>query len=211
MNTDEFKKILCASALGLIDQEGLLTSLDSKIGDGDHGVSITKLSRIILDGCVAGNDDLAALLEWIAGSMTNCGSSSAGPLWGTYFEGLAASVAGASDLGGKELAEMLASGCRELCSVSAARIGDKTMMDAVIPSVEAAETKAKSGGSAADVLRAAADAAIEGAGKTEDMVARFGRAKNLKERSLGCRDAGAVSFSLFLRGLADAVEAQFGL
>lgn len=207
MKADEFKKILCTSAQSLIEQEGLFTSLDSRIGDGDHGVSVTKLSRIILDECQSGDGDLAALLGRIADSMTNCGSGSAGPLWGTYFEGLASSAAGVSDLGGGELAEMLSSGCRELCSVSTARVGDKTMMDAVIPSVEAAENKAKSGGSAAEVLRAAAGAAIEGAGKTEDMVARFGRAKNLKERSLGCKDAGAVSFSLFLKGLADAIGA----
>lgn len=206
MIVDEFKRILCESAQGLIEQEGLLTSLDSKIGDGDHGVSITKISRIILDECGGSDGDLPGLLERIAVSLTNCSGGSAGPLWGTYFEGLAAGVEGASELGGAEVARMLSSGCRELCSVSSARVGDKTMMDAVIPAAEAAEEKAKTGGDLSDVLRAAADAAGDGAAKTEDMIAKFGRAKNLKERSLGSRDAGAVSFSLFLEGLARAAK-----
>ena len=206
MTVDEFTRILCESARGLIEQEGLLTSLDSQIGDGDHGVSITKISRIILAECGEPTGDLSGLLERIAVSLTNCSGGSAGPLWGTYFEGLAAGAAGASELGGADVARMFSCGCQELCSVSNARVGDKTMMDAVIPAAEAAEEMAKTGGGYLAVLCVAADAAAEGAVKTEGMVARFGRAKNMKERSLGCRDAGAASFSLFLEGLAKAAK-----
>lgn len=207
MTADEFKRALCESARGLIKHEELLTSLDSKIGDGDHGISITKISNIILNECGTDNGDLPSLLGRISEGMTNCSGGSTGPLWGVYFEGLASGASGISaGLNGAEIAHMLSRGCEELCSVSAARIGDKTMMDAVVPSASAAKRRAGEGGGCAEVLRCAADAAAGGAEKTEEMIARFGRAKNLKERSLGCRDAGAVSFSLFLQGLAESTE-----
>lgn len=203
MTAEEFRRALCGSARGLIGQEGLLTSLDSKIGDGDHGISITKISNIILNECAADDGDLHALLGRISEAMTNCSGGSAGPLWGLYFEGLAEGARDISELNGEEIAHMLSCGCKELCSVSAARVGDKTMMDAVIPSAAIAKEKAAEGCGSAEVLRRAAEAAAEGAAKTEGMIARFGRAKNLKERSIGSRDAGAVSFSLFLQGLAE--------
>lgn len=206
MTVDEFRGALCESARRLIEQEELLTSLDSQIGDGDHGISMTKIANIILRECGANEGDLRMLLSRISQEMTNCSGGSAGPLWGTYFEGLAQGAHGISLLSGKEIARMLSCGCEELCSVSNARVGDKTMMDAVIPSATAAEARAGEGSDCTDVLCAAAAAAVEGAAKTEGMIARYGRSKNLKERSLGSRDAGAVSFSLFLRGLAGTQE-----
>ena len=206
MTAEEFKQALCGSARGLIEQEELLTMCDSKIGDGDHGVTVTKIANIILNECAAQNLSLPALLERISYSMTNCSGGSAGPLWGAYFGGLAAAAPETGEMDGGDIARMLSGGCEELRSISAARVGDKTMMDAVIPAAEASQARAEAGGSAAEVLRCAADASAEGAERTEEMIARFGRAKNLKERSRGCRDAGAVSFSLLMRGLSDAVS-----
>ena len=133
----------------------------------------------------------------------NSNGGSAGPLWGTVFGGLAdAAPEDAKEVSLEELHAMLTQAKEDFEDISKAKIGDKTMVDALYPALEAgmiAEGDAKA------VFAAMGKAAAEGAERTADMVARFGRAKNVGERSLGTKDPSATSISILLTAMAAAI------
>lgn len=178
-----------------------LSEIDSRFGDGDHGVTIGKIAALI-ERSVAGWTDTgpAAFLSLLGEDIMEIGGGSASPLYGTLVGGLAGPAEGADEIDAPTLKRMFAASLEELSCLTTARVGDKTMMDAVIPAVAAA-------GEAADeipaVPAAAARAAEEGATASENMVSKFGRARSYGDKTLGVPDAGAISSSLFFRGLAE--------
>ena len=182
-----------------------LSEIDSRFGDGDHGVTIGKMANLInarLDawtgiGIKSFIDDLATGITGIAGG-------SAGPLYGTFIEGLAIPL-NAADTGidAPMLKQMLASGLAELRDLTKARIGDKTMMDAIIPAVEAAQAAPDD---IPDILNAAASASARGSGESGRFIAKFGRARSYGEKTVGTPDVGALSASLMFQGLAEGLR-----
>ena len=177
-----------------------LSDIDSRFGDGDHGVSMGKIAAFTLS-CAdeLGDESIKKFIEKVASGAMSVGGGSAGPLYGTLIEGLSAPLSDEKEIDLKTLKAMLA-GCRDaMFEVTKARLGDKTMMDAIIPAVEAAEAAA---GDIPAVLTAAAEAAGEGAVSTEGMVSKFGRARLYGDATIGTKDAGALSASLFFEGLA---------
>lgn len=130
---------------------------------------------------------------------------SAGPLYGALISGLGVLLEeDENELDEGGLRRMFAGILQELGDITTAKVGDKTMMDALIPAVEAAQSAE---GDIRAILTAAADAAQAGAKASEDFVAKFGRARSYKEQTIGTPDAGAVSASLFIRGLAEGAGA----
>ena len=111
---------------------------------------------------------------------------------------------GAKELDADGLKKMLAQAKEDFMDISKAKLGDKTMVDALYPALDAA---CAASGDAADVMAAAAKAATDGAEATADMVAKFGRAKNVGERSLGTKDPGATSISILFDAMAKALAA----
>jgi dihydroxyacetone kinase-like protein len=134
-------------------------------------------------------------------------AGSTGPLMAMLFMGVAGAVGDASEVDAKLISTMLGSGLTQLQTITKAKVGDKTMMDALVPGVEALAAAVADGDDLEAALAKAASAAEAGAEKTEQMQARFGRAKNLGERSVGHRDPGATSMSIMIRGLAEGVAA----
>ncbi len=206
---DELCKIISSAVAKIGDNHEELSRLDSAIGDGDHGTTMLR-SMESVDKTIteATGDDIKDLLYDIGWNIMCCDGGSTGPLLGSLFMGMSDGVEGETTLDAKALAVMFRAGLEGISVQSKANLGDKTMMDALIPAVEAIETAAKEGKSIPQMLQAAADAANQGAESTKDMQAKFGRARNLGERTLGCKDPGATSISYILAGFAEAVGSE---
>ena len=199
-----FKLMLRQTADLWLEKAPVLSDIDSKFGDGDHGVTIGKIAKLFLLRTETwGDDNFRDFIEALGEGVLGISGGSAGPLYGTLVCGLAEPLSDEDDIDGPKLKEMLADALGELKGVSKAQVGDKTMMDAVIPAVEAAQA---AGLKPADILAAAARAAQAGADSTSQQVAKFGRAKNCGEQSLGCPDPGALSAALFFRGLSEGFK-----
>lgn len=183
-----------------------LITLDREIGDGDHGENMDRGFQAV----VAKLDDLPAgstpgdVLKLVATTLISTVGGAAGPLYGTAYLKASGAVGGATSLDGAAVAGLLTAARDGIVSRGKAELGDKTMVDAWTPAVEAAEAAASGGAHAAEVFAAAASAAEAGAVATEPLVARKGRASYLGERSAGHRDPGAESSALLLRAGADA-------
>jgi dihydroxyacetone kinase-like protein len=132
---------------------------------------------------------------------TDAGST--GPLYGSWFLGLSESCAGCDSLDTAGLAAMLEQGVSNLRNFTKAQAGDKTMMDALIPAVDAVREAADEERSLEEALTAAARAAETGARQTENMQAAFGRARNIGQRSIGHVDPGAASMSIVFAALKE--------
>lgn len=200
-----FRRALLAAADRLLQACDYFSDLDARFGDGDHGVAIRKIALAMRAGVAAWDgDSLKELLEALSEAAMGISGGSAGPLWGTWIGGLALPLdRQTGEIDAALLKAMLAAALEEMQAITAARVGDKTMMDALIPAVQAAQA---AGDDPIAVLQAAARAAVQGAKDTEQYVARFGRAKNYKEQTLGTPDAGAVSLSVFFESFARGAE-----
>ena len=206
-----------ARALGHVDEtmrahRDRLCELDGVIGDADHGVTMATGFRAVR----AAVDDLepdaepTAVLNAAAKAFLDAVGASAGPLYATAFVRGAASAKGKDALDAAGTAALVRAMSDGVAARGKAELGDKTMHDAWHPAAEAAERAANGdGASVADVLRAAAAAADEGARATVGLRARKGRSAKLGERSVGHMDAGAASASLLLHALA-GVDASGG-
>jgi dihydroxyacetone kinase-like protein len=200
------------SAQVISDHRVELLTLDREIGDGDHGENMDRGFQAVLPKL----DDLPAgstpgdVLKLVATTLISTVGGAAGPLYGTAYLRAATAAGDAVSLDGKAVAAILAAGRDGVVARGKAEPGDKTMVDAWTPAVEAAEKAAVDGTDAAGVLAAAATAAEAGAVATEPLVARKGRASYLGERSAGHRDPGAESSALLLRAAADTAAAAAG-
>ena len=182
-----------------------LVRLDTAIGDGDHGTNMDRgMKKAIerLDG--GGDDDIGATLKTVGMALVSTVGGAAGPLYGTLFIQMGTAAAGKSSLDLAGWTAALEAGVKGVQARGKAAPGDKTMIDALLPAVQALRDAAGDGEAAA--LRASADAAAEGRDATIPMVARRGRASYLGERSAGHMDPGATSSHLLLRAAAEAVE-----
>jgi dihydroxyacetone kinase-like protein len=184
-----------------------LSALDAVGGDGDHGVSLTIGARAVAAALAAElPPTTGGVLQKIGMTLVNSVGAAMGPIFGTAFmrAGTAANAAGGLD--GPAVASLLQAAVQGVQTRGKAVAGDKTMLDALIPAAEAAQTAAASSKSATDVLRAASAAADAGARSTSDMIAKRGRAAKLGERTRGHQDAGATSTALILRTILAAVD-----
>lgn len=197
-----------AAAVGRAEEQ--LTALDAAIGDGDHGSNLRRGFTAVLaalddagsDGS-AGFDSAGALLRTVGSTLLAKVGGASGPLYGQAFR-----VAGAElppDAGPAACADALAAGLAAVRALGGAEPGDKTMVDALAPAVDALRTAAAAGAALAGATAAAADAAEQGARATTPLQARRGRASYLGPRSVGHQDPGATSAALIVRALADAV------
>lgn len=186
------------------ENKDCLSEIDSRFGDGDHGVTIGKIASLIEKKLDSWEDeDIEGFLEDLGDSAMEIGGGSAGPLYGTLIGGLSGPLSGADSIGAATLKEMFAECLSAMEDITTAKVGDKTMMDALIPAVEAAQ---KADDDCMAILEAAKAAALGGAKESEQYISKFGRARSYKEQTIGTPDAGAVSTSLFFAGLCDGLK-----
>ncbi len=206
IGTAEFAQMLLGAAGQIRAHHKQLSKLDSAIGDGDHGTAMTKAADAIAQAVAAAPDKpLKALLVDTGWGVMSTDSGSTGPLLGSLFMGMSEAAGDGDRLDAAAVATVFEGGLSGLCKQTRARQGDKTMMDALIPAVEALRAAADGSADVTESLRRAADAAREGAEATAAMRAAFGRAKNLGERTIGHVDPGATSMAYLFAGFAEAV------
>ena len=184
----------------------LLTDLDSAIGDADHGTNMDRGMTAVLgalDGEAPGTP--AALLKRTGMTLVSTVGGASGPLYGTAFLRMAAAAGDAAELDGQSLAKVLRAGLDGVVARGKAEPGDKTMIDALAPAVDALEAALAAGQPLGAALRAAVRAAEQGRDATIPLVARKGRASYLGERSAGHQDPGATSVTLLLTAAATAL------
>ena len=176
-----------------------LTEIDSKFGDADHGLTMTKIAGAISGAVEASEGGIQEMLDDAAMAVLTLNGGSAVPLWNTWLDGLQEAAPEGEEISAVELKEMFRQAYETLFALSKAKVGDKTMMDALIPATEAMQA---AGEDEAEIFNAAAEAALKGAENSKNFVSRFGRARSYGEATLGTPDAGAVSMSYFFAGLA---------
>jgi dihydroxyacetone kinase-like protein len=185
-----------------------LTELDSAIGDADHGINMDRGMRAVLGKLdSAPEGDVGALLKTVGMTLVSTVGGAGGPLYGTLFMQMGAAATGKAELEPKDWADALAKGIEGVKMRGKAEPGDKTMLDALLPALDALNTAIADGSTFADALRASAAAAEDGMKATIPLVARKGRASYLGERSAGHQDPGATSSYLLLRTAADTFAA----
>lgn len=182
-----------------------LTQLDSAIGDGDHGVNLTRGFHAV-EEALADQDGTPPGKQLILAGKTLVSTvgGASGPLWGTALRRAGRAVGDAESVDGPALVEALDAALAGVVELGAAEPGDATMVDALAPAVEALRSAVSGGASLADAIAAAAGAAAEGARATVPMQARKGRASYLGERSIGHEDPGAASTTLIIAALGRA-------
>jgi phosphoenolpyruvate---glycerone phosphotransferase subunit DhaL len=182
-----------------------LTQLDSAIGDGDHGVNMTRGFSAVVEA-VDGSEEPPGKQLILAGKtlVSKVGGAS-GPLWGTALRRAGRAVGSAEALEGTQLVDALTAGLAGVVELGAAEPGDKTMVDALAPAIVALRAALEEGQPLDAAVAAAADAADAGARATVPMQARKGRASYLGERSVGHQDPGATSTAVIVRALGRAL------
>lgn len=188
-------------------QSDYLTQLDAAIGDGDHGTNMRRGFDAV-GKALAGQGDatLPGPLLIVAGKtlVATVGGAS-GPLWGSALRRAGRSLGDAESFDGIQLADALDAAIEGVIELGAAAMGDKTMVDALVPAAAALREALGAGHSLEDAVSASADAARDGAERTVPMQARKGRASYLGERSIGHQDPGATSAAIILAALSHAV------
>ena len=199
-----------AVAATVAEHKAELTHLDREIGDGDHGENLARGFTAVLgklDALDNPPSNPGAVLKLVATTLISTVGGAAGPLFGTAFLRAATSVGDAADLDATAVLGALTAARDGVVARGKAESGDKTMVDALTPAVNAAKESLDAGADVAALLAAAAQAATEGAAATTPLQARKGRASYLGERSIGHPDPGATSTGYVLQALATAAGA----
>jgi phosphoenolpyruvate---glycerone phosphotransferase subunit DhaL len=184
-----------------------LTELDTAVGDGDHGTNMDRGMRKAVEKIDATEgSDIGALLKAVGMALVSSVGGAAGPLYGTLFLQMGTASAGAEELDLEGWTNALDAGVKGVQMRGKAELEDKTMIDALVPAVEALRAAAGDGADLAGALRRSADAAEEGMRATIPLEARKGRASYLGPRSQDHQDPGATSSFLLL----DAAARTFG-
>jgi dihydroxyacetone kinase-like protein len=207
INQARLSAMLMAAAAQIRAQHEMLSRLDGAIGDGDHGTTILRTMETVERTVGEGAPTLQELLSKVAWAVMGCDGGSTSPLLGSFFMGMSEAVAGKSELHHADVVAMFEGGIQKLARQSRAKVGDKTMMDAFLPALEALKASDANQGVVA-ALERAAEAAAQGAEATKNMRAKFGRARNLGDRTLGHPDPGAVSVSLIFKGFSESLRAS---
>ena len=195
------------AAACLRSEHARLTELDSIGGDGDHGTTMLRAAEQMEFGMEpSGTESLTEMLKAAGWRVLSVDGGASSSLLGTFFTGMGDVEIVANAMDCDALARSLEAGLRALSRQTKARPGDKTMMDALTPAVAAATAAAGAGKTIPEALEDAARAAQWGAESTRDLVARFGRARSLGERTRGYPDAGATSISLIFKGFKEGVS-----
>lgn len=189
----------CAAVIAA-EQE--LTEIDSKFGDADHGLTMSKIARAVTEAVDQSEGGIQAMLDDAATAVMSLNGGSAVPLWNTWLDGMQEAAPEGEEIDVPGLQALFAKALEELNDMSGAQVGDKTMMDALIPASRA--IAAYAGSDEDGLFAAAAKAAAEGAENSKNFVSKFGRAKSYGTQTIGTLDAGAMSMSYFFQGLAQA-------
>jgi phosphoenolpyruvate---glycerone phosphotransferase subunit DhaL len=187
-----------------VANEKYFGDLDAVVGDGDFGYSMARGFELVLSGWDDfDRADIGTFLKKVAIVITSRIGGTSGPIWGTAFLRAGSTAGAVTTLDGDQIVAMLRASIEGIKARGKSDLGDKTLLDALVPAVDTIEQEVKAGKPAAEVLRAAAVTARDRAEATREMVAKRGRASYTGERSIGTLDAGAVAVAVMLEALAE--------
>ncbi|MEU8888525.1 dihydroxyacetone kinase subunit DhaL [Streptomyces sp. NPDC048442] len=199
LSSSFFQRWMSGMAAAVEEEADRLTELDSAIGDADHGSNLRRGFTAVAAALEKEPPDTPGGVLALAGrQLISTVGGASGPLYGTLLRRTGKGLPDAEEVSVAELAQALRAGVDAVAKLGGAAAGDKTMLDALFPGVEAMEQAP-----AAGAFAAARDAAESGALATVPLQARKGRASYLGERSIGHQDPGATSAALLLRTLAE--------
>ncbi len=199
MKREEFAVRIVHACEEVRAAEPMLTEIDSKFGDADHGYTMTKIANVIEKAVAASDGSIKDMLDDAAMAVMGENGGSAVPLWNTWLDGMQEGAPDEDEMDAQQLKDMFARALEELDDMSGAKVGDKTMMDAIIPATEAIIA---CDGDIDAIFEAGATAAVAGAENSKNFKSKFGRAKSYGDKTIGTPDCGALSASCFLKGLA---------
>ena len=199
---------------GLIDvinaNRAYLSEIDGAIGDGDHGINMSKGFTAAGGPQAAAPAGLSRSLGVLGETLVNDVGGSMGPLYGTFFGAMSETLGDREQLDAATFSAMLGAGLAGIEEIGSAKVGDKTLLDALVPARTAFDEARGAGLPFAECLARMAAAAEQGKESTRGMVARVGRASRLGERSRGVLDAGATSCALLLGSMAQSIGSALG-
>ncbi|CAL9357350.1 dihydroxyacetone kinase subunit DhaL [Streptomyces werraensis] len=195
LDADFFRRWMTVTAASVDSEAERLTALDSEIGDADHGSNLQRGFRAVKDALDKEPPATpGAVLTQAGRLLVSTVGGASGPLYGTLLRRAGKTLGEAAEVDRQQLAEALRAGVDAVMKLGGAAPGDKTMIDALLPAVDAL----------GESFAAARDAARDGAVATTPMLARKGRASYLGDRSIGHQDPGATSAALLVAALLEA-------
>ena len=198
----DFKAMIDNALQQIKAREDEFSQLDAVIGDGDHGQAIATAMSVVAEKATAGTA-FKSMLGDMGMEVLMQVSGSTSTLLGALFLGMSDGVGEVIELSATDVKKMFASALKNVQMQTKAKVGDKTMMDALQPAVDA--IVGSSSEDIAEILKGAAEAAIAGAESTIALKANFGRARNYGEKSIGTMDSGAASWSCMFAAFAEAI------
>ena len=202
--------IMAALVKTIQENAAYLSEVDGAIGDGDHGINMSKGFTRAGQLTVTGPIDLSTGLNRLGDVLMTEIGGAMGPLYGTLFMEMAGACKGKAAIDEQVWKQMLTAGLAGVKDLGGAQVGDKTLLDTLSPATEAFAAAVDRGASFHEALRQMVDAAEKGKESTRGLVARLGRASRLGERSRGVLDAGATSCYLILKSMADSADTLLG-
>ncbi len=204
---DQIVEWLKLVARVLEENKDYLTQLDAAIGDADHGINMDRGFKKVMSQLPGVQDkDIGSILKTTGMALISSVGGAGGPLYGTLFMRAGMAVANKYELTDEDLVHMWEAAVDGVIQRGRAQPGDKTMVDALLPAVEAMKKALEEGADTVEILRRGVAAAEEGMKATIPMQAKKGRASYLGERSIGHQDPGATSSYLILKALLDVVS-----
>lgn len=202
MNAKQAEAIIREMARLIEEHKDELTELDAAIGDADHGTNMARGFSKSLEKMSVGRYELPTeVFKDVAMMLMSAVGGSAGPLFGNFFVKMAMRFRGSPEISPEEFGLAFADGVAGVVALGKSALGEKTMLDALIPACEAYNGAIKSGADFEGSLKKALEAAKVGAEATIPLVARKGRASYLGERSAGHKDPGAASSVLIVEAM----------
>jgi dihydroxyacetone kinase-like protein len=206
MHYDDVVAWIKAFASAIEENKGYLTELDSAIGDADHGTNMHRGFQTAVQKLEeSSGDDIGAALKGVGMTLVSKIGGAGGPLYGTLFMQMGAALAGKSELEADDWAAALEAGVKGVQTRGKAELEEATMLDALLPAVQALKEAIGANSSIDAALIEATEAAEKGMKSTVPMVARKGRASYLGERSVGHQDPGATSSYLLMKAASDVL------
>jgi phosphoenolpyruvate---glycerone phosphotransferase subunit DhaL len=212
VSSEGIGRMMKAAAALIRAEQKQLSELDSVAGDGDHGATMLRvvdcLERVFARDR---SQDLKRSFQQAGWDVMGADGGASTSLLGVFLVGISDGLQDpCTCIDCRGLAQAFQSGLAAVQRQTKAQPGDKTMMDALAPAISALNAAAQSGDDVNGALKKAADAARSGAEATSNMVARYGRARLLGERTLGHQDAGATSVALMFAGFAQGCDSREG-
>lgn len=206
VNCGELKEILC-DVSSMIDRKKLyLSELDAAIGDGDHGLNLSKGFKAVEEKIQSvGNDDAGIILKTAGMALVTTVGGASGPLYGTAFMKGAAVVNNKSSIDMNDFLNILTESLNGIKMRGKSTEGEKTMIDTLSPVVDEVKKDLEEGKDSEFILENIKDIARKGMESTRDIIATKGRASYLKERSIGHKDPGATSMYYILDTICESV------